>query len=277
MNSAQIRPQADVPAPSSRLRGKVAVVTGAAGGLGAGIAHHLAVDGATVVCADLGDASAVARAISTGAAPDCATAVRLDVTDTASVEETFDRIADEHGSIDIMVNNAGVAQPIVDLLSSDDALLHHVFSVNVYGVLACSRAAARAMISAGNGGRIITTASARAKLPWPGLGAYSASKAAAVSITQSLALELAPHGITANAICPGTMWTDMSKQAFGTMAQGQGMDIEDLLRAHIEGIPAGRLGTPDDAGAIAAFLASDAASFITGACINLTGGEDAFF
>jgi NAD(P)-dependent dehydrogenase (short-subunit alcohol dehydrogenase family) len=174
------------------------------------------------------------------------------------------------------VNNAGVVHRPAPVLDTDPDVLRRVLAVNVEGLALCARAAGRVMAAAGHG-RIVNIASARGKLAWPGLGAYSASKAAVIALTQALALELGPRGVTVNAICPGTMWTEMAQGAFSTMAAEQGTPLEDLLAAHVRGIPVGRLGTPDDVGALAAFLASDAAAFVTAAAINLTGGEDAFF
>jgi NAD(P)-dependent dehydrogenase (short-subunit alcohol dehydrogenase family) len=109
------------------------------------------------------------------------------------------------------------------------------------------------------------------------MGIYSASKAAIIALTQAMALELAEHGITVNAICPGAMLTDMLLASFGDDAERLGRDRDELVAEHARNIPLGRLGTSDDVGAMATFLASDAAGFTTGACINVTGGEQVFF
>ena len=259
-----------------RLDDKIAVVTGASRGLGEGIARRFAEEGATVVCADLLDASAVAASLPATPSGAIAKAVRIDVTDTDQVEAVMRSVAAEYGRIDILANNAGVAQPIADVIDTPDEVFNRVFAVNVRGVLACSRAAAHIM-KKHKWGRIINTASQTGKVAWPGWGIYSASKFAVVGLTQVLALELAPYNITVNAICPGTMLTDMTRTGFGAAATMVGRDRDEMLAEHIETIPMKRLGTPEDMGAMAAFLASDDAAFTTGASMNLTGGEQVFF
>ncbi len=198
------------------------------------------------------------------------------MTDSDQVEQVMNSIADEYGRIDILANNAGVAQPIADVIDTADDVFDKVFAVNVRGVLACSRAAAHIM-KRHEWGRIINTASQTGKVAWPGWGIYSASKFAVVGLTQVLALELAPYNITVNAICPGTMLTDMTRTGFGASAEMLGRDRDDLLSEHIATIPMKRLGTAGDIGAMAAFIASDDAEFTTGASFNLTGGEQVFF
>ena len=259
-----------------RLDDKVAVVTGSSRGLGEGIARHLAAEGAAVVCADVLDASEVAESLPAAPSGARASAVHLDVTDSAGVEEAMRGIAAEYGSLDILCNNAGVAQPIADVIDTSEEVIDNVFSVNIRGVINCSRSAAHIM-KENMWGRIINTASQTGKVAWPGWGIYSVSKFAVVGLTQVMALELAPYNVTVNAICPGTMFTNMTKTGFGLAAQMVGREREDLLAEHIATIPMKRLGTADDIGAMAAFLASDDAKFTTGASLNLTGGEQVFF
>lgn len=256
------------------LTGRVALVTGAARGLGAGIARALAARGAVVGCADL---RPVAETVASLPAPDGQQGfdVQLDVTDATAVGQAVARLVARHGSLDILVANAGVVQPIIDTVDTDDEVFDRLFGINVKGVFNCARAGGKVMRDQGRG-RIIVTSSARGRIAWPGLGIYSATKAAVLALTQSLALELGPHGITVNAVCPGTMWTDMSQGAFGTMAERQGTTVDALMKDHVKGIPVGRLGTPEDAGAAVAFLASDEASFVNGELLNLTGGEDLY-
>jgi NAD(P)-dependent dehydrogenase (short-subunit alcohol dehydrogenase family) len=255
-----------------RLGGKVALVTGAAQGLGAGIAARLAAEGATVICLDKDLPDGTSDTINAGLDKKVAVARQLDVRDHDQVEMAFDEIAGEYGSLDVMVNNAGVAHTVASLLDTGDDVVDAVFAVNVFGLLACSRAAARLMMAKGNGGRIINTASQAGKSAWPGWGVYSASKACVISLTQCLALELAPYKITVNAICPGTMLTDMTRTGFSAGLK-PGETLEGALADKAASIPMGRLGTPEDIGALAAWLASADAGFTTGAAINLTGGE----
>ena len=259
-----------------RLDDKVAVVTGSSRGLGEGIARHLAAEGAAVVCADVLDASDVAASLPAAPSGARASAVHLDVTDSDRVEDVMRGIAAEYGSLDILANNAGVAQPIADVIDTSEEVIDNVFNVNIRGVINCSRSAAHIM-KENMWGRIINTASQTGKVAWPGWGIYSVSKFAVVGLTQVMALELAAYNITVNAICPGTMFTDMTKTGFGMAAQMVGREREELLAEHIATIPMNRLGTADDIGAMAAFLASDDAKFTTGASLNLTGGEQVFF
>lgn len=259
-----------------RLDDKVTLITGAAGGLGSEIARRFAEEGAVVVCADMADAGEIATNLSPSASGVAPRAVRLDVTNTEQVESVIEDVARELGRLDVLVNNAGVAQPIYDVIESPDEVFERVFSVNVRGVLACSRVAGRIMKAQG-GGRIINTASQAGKRAWPGWGVYSASKAAVIALTQAMALELASSNVLVNAICPGTMNTEMTKRGFGMAAEQAGRDRDELLAEHAEGIPLGRLGSPVDIAAMATFLASDDAAFTTGASLNLTGGEEVFF
>lgn len=258
------------------LDGKIALVTGGARGLGAGIARRFAVEGATVVIGDVIEGSETAAALDGGDSRPHEY-VHLDVSDTAEVETVVAGVAERRGRLDVLANNAGVAHPTMPVHETPDREIDRVYNVNVRGLIACSRVAARIMIDQGRGGRIINTASQTGKLAWPDWGVYSASKAAVIAITQVMAVELAAHEITVNAICPGTMVTDMMRTGFGQTAERVGTDVEALIEAHAKSIPLGRMGTAEDMGAMAAWIASDDASFTTGASLNLTGGEQVFF
>jgi NAD(P)-dependent dehydrogenase (short-subunit alcohol dehydrogenase family) len=128
-------------------------------------------------------------------------------------------------------------------------------------------------------GRIVNIASQTGKVPWPRMGVYAASKAAVISLTQCLALELAPWNILVNAVCPGTMWSPagMTEVVLAREAAARGESLEAALDARARSIPLGRLGTPGDVGAMVAWLASDEVTYTTGAALNLTGGERVFF
>jgi NAD(P)-dependent dehydrogenase (short-subunit alcohol dehydrogenase family) len=254
-----------------RLDDRVALVTGGSRGLGEGIARHLAAEGAVVVCADVLDATETASSLPASPSGRKGKAVHLDVTDTAEVDEVIADVGREFGSLDILCNNAGVAQPIAHVVDTPDEVIDRVFAVNVRGVIACTRAAARLM-KAQMRGRIINTASQVGKTAWPDWGVYSASKAAVIGITQVTAVELAPWNIQVNAICPGTMLTNMTRTGMSGYLKDD-MTLEQMIADKEATIPMKRLGTPDDIGNLVAFLASDECSFTTGAAINLTGGE----
>lgn len=253
-----------------RLDNRIALVTGSARGLGEGIARAFAREGATVICADVLDADLVASSLSG------AKAIRLDVTSSDDVDEAIAGVVKEHGRLDILANNAGVAQPIREIVDTPDDVIDRVLAVNVKGLIACSRAAARQMKEQRQG-RIVNTASQVAKVPWPGWGTYSASKAAVVAITQVMAVELAPFNVTVNCICPGTMVTDMMRTGFTEGAEAVGRDVDEMIREKAESIPLGRMGTAEDMGNMAAWIASDEAAYTTGAAFNLTGGEQFLF
>ncbi|MEX2202760.1 MAG: SDR family oxidoreductase [Actinomycetota bacterium] len=254
-----------------RLDDRVALVTGGSRGLGEGIARHLAAEGAVVVCADVLDATEVASSLPASPSGRKGKAVHLDVANTAEVDEVIADIGREFGSLDILCNNAGVAQPIAHVVDTPDEVIDKVFSVNVRGVIACTRAASRIMKEQKRG-RIVNTASQVGKTAWPDWGVYSASKAAVIGITQVTAVELAPWNIQVNAICPGTMLTNMTRTGMGGYLKGD-MTLEQMISDKEGTIPMQRLGTPDDVGNLVVFLASDECSFTTGAAINLTGGE----
>jgi NAD(P)-dependent dehydrogenase (short-subunit alcohol dehydrogenase family) len=254
------------------LENKVALITGAARGIGRAIAEAYAEHGARVAVADINadGARAVVQAInaathtSGAAGRPAAVAATMDVSNPEHVRGGLERTVAEFGRIDVLVNNAAIllADTIVDCpLENWQA----VFRVNMEGTFLCSQAAARQMISQGDGGCIINIASASARKADPKHAAYSASKAAIVSFTRILALELGEYGIRANAILPGATETEM--------LQGVFEEVPGIREVLIGRTVLGRLGSPRDQANAAVFLASGMASHITGEHLIVSGGE----
>jgi len=243
--------------------GRVAVVTGAASGMGLAIARHLAGRGNRVGLLDSqGDAAcrAAEHLRETGAT---AIAAQADVTDRGAVDAALDLLRAELGPIEIMVTSAGLDSfaPFADItIESWDRIL----AINLTGTFHCLQAAVPDMLAA-HWGRMVTISSSSAQSGAVRMAHYVASKAGVIGLTKALALELAPHGITVNAIPPGVIDTPMARRAEGA---GDIVRIEKIAAR----IPVGRIGTPDDIAAACAFLCSEEAGYITGQVIGVNGG-----
>jgi 3-oxoacyl-[acyl-carrier protein] reductase len=247
----------------SRYAGRVAVITGAARGIGAGTAKRFADEGASVAVLDLNEATAAATAAGLGA--EKAIGVECNVADAASVDAAVSRVIQELGKIDILVNNAGVTRDnLLFKMSEDDWDM--VMNVHLRGSFLMSRAAQTHMVAA-KYGKIINLSSVSA-LGSRGQANYSAAKMGLQGFTRTLAIELGPFGINVNAIAPGFIVTDMTDDT----ARRVGMEPEDYRKAAAELTPARRVGHPEDIAAAAAFLCSDEASYITGQTLYVDGG-----
>ena len=246
---------------SFRLDGKVALVTGASRGLGAGIADALQEAGATVVGTSRNPGSATQVAKQLGSVP-----VVMDITDVASVRAGVDCVASELGRLDILVNNAGlnIPQGVFDV---DEASWDAVLNTNLKGTFFAAQAAARCMVTSREGGRIINIASQAGVVGIEERSAYGASKGGAVLLTKVLAIELAQHGITVNAVAPTFIATELT---CGTLENSAWR--ERVLSR----IPLGRIGETEDVAAATIYLASPAAALVTGHTLLVDGGWTAW-
>ena len=245
---------------SFSLEGKIALVTGGSQGIGESIAKALAAAGAHVVVAARGEEKAAAVAGAIVAAGGKAEPLRLDVGDPVSVSAAFKAVALKHGKLDILVNNAGITDDGLILRMSKESW-DKVIATDLTGVFLCAQEAAKLMLKKRIPGRIVNITSVVGLMGNPGQTNYAAAKAGVVGFTKALAREIGSRGITVNAVAPGYVETTMT-------------DVlnDDQKKALVGQIVLGRLGTADDVAGAVVYLASDAAAYVTGTCLNVSGG-----
>jgi NAD(P)-dependent dehydrogenase (short-subunit alcohol dehydrogenase family) len=263
--------------PEERLlfAGQVAVVTGGATGIGRACAQRFAREDAHVALFDIVAESAAVTARETVARearpPEQETlAIQCDVRDAGQLAAAVRQVMQAWGRIDIWVNSAGTftGSPLLDVPRED---WDHTLGTNFTGTFLGCRAVAPIMRQQ-RSGRIINLSSMADKISWPGTAAYSASKSAVIGLTRSVALDMAPYGVTVNAVCPGSTLTPMLRQVAADQGPRAGMSADDWLRQRAAEAPLGRLATPDEIAGPVAFLASEEARYYTGQAISVDGG-----
>jgi len=244
------------------LQSKVAIITGGASGIGAGIVRMFSQLGARVVIADVDVEKAQALARQLQGEGREALVVEVDVSKAEQVQAMVEKTVAAFGGIDILVNSAGVGtlSSIVDMLEEE---WDWIINVNLKGTFLCTQAVARWMIEHGRRGKIINLSSINEQVPLAGEAHYCASKGGVMMFTRAAALELAPYGIHVNAIAPGMIETPLTEEI---------TQIPELRAAHLKQIPFGRFGKPEDVAKVAAFLASEWSDWITGSSIYVDGG-----
>ncbi|HEX7108638.1 MAG TPA: L-iditol 2-dehydrogenase [Aestuariivirga sp.] len=252
-----------------RLKGKVAIITGAARGIGAAFSGAYVREGATVAIGDIDMARAEQTAKDIGPA---AFAIRFDVTDQSSIDSAVAEIEKRCGGIDILVNNAALFDmaPIVEITR---ASYDRLFSINVAGLLFTTQAVARSMIRDKRKGKIINMASQAGRRGEALVAVYCATKAAVISFTQSAGLDLIKHGINVNAIAPGVVDGEHWAGVDALFAKYENLAIGEKKKQVAAGVPYGRMGTAEDLVGMATFLASEESNYIVAQTYNVDGGQ----
>jgi NAD(P)-dependent dehydrogenase (short-subunit alcohol dehydrogenase family) len=249
------------------LAGKRALITGGAAGIGRAIALKLAREGCDIALIDLDGKGAQATADEVRALGRDAKATTGDVSDITSVRAAVAGLAGQGAPFDILVNNAGIAR-LGSLLTISDKDWRDTFAVNVDGVFNVTRAVVPGMVERRRGA-VVNLASWLGRRGHPAFSAYAATKFAVVGMTQSLAPEVAPFGVRVNAVCPGLIGGTPMREALDATSEAAGLP---RAAERAKSIPIGRIGTPEDVAKVVAFLASDEAAYVTGACYDVAGG-----
>ena len=259
------------PISALQLDGDVAVVTGAAQGLGLAMVEQLARKGAEVWIADIQLEKAQSEAEKLQGQNLKVHAIHLDVTDSAAVENCFSRIVEACHRLDILVNNAGVGQQVSPIVELDDGEWARVLDATLTGAFYCCRAAGRIMEEQ-ESGRIVNISSINGQNPAALVAAYNVAKAGIISLTRTLALELAAYGIRVNALCPGPVYTEFNRRNMAQRCKSLDITEEEMVERIRGAIPLGRWGEPFDIARGVVFLCSADASWITGEVLAVSGG-----
>lgn len=247
-----------------RLIGKVALITGAASGIGRGVAAHFAAEGAKVVAFDIADAVGETVATIRESGGD-AVAFRGSVAIDGDAARAVETAVSAYGGLDILCNVAGI-MPLGTVLTQSEEEWDRTLAVNLKSVFLCARHAIP-VIEKRSGGNVVNIASVTGVLGHNGLAAYSASKGGVIALTRAMAVDHAPQRIRVNCICPGTIDTGILRDYLGTVR-----DVDAAMQGFVANHLLGRIGTPDDIASAALYLASDEASFVTGATFMIDGG-----
>jgi D-sorbitol dehydrogenase (acceptor) len=252
----------------TRLQNKVAIITGAARGIGRGIARVFSEEGASVAVADLRlDLAEETAAELVGPAM----AIAVDVRSLDQLERMTAQTVERFGRLDVLVNNAGIVG-MAAALELDPGEWDRIMAVDIKALFFACQVAARQMVKQGNGGKIVNIASNSARMGFPDQAHYVAAKGGVISITRALAMEWIKYGINVNAVSPGGVGTELFNEAVGWTADRAGTSFDDMRDAWAGAAPIGRLIEPEEIGRVAAFLASSDADIIVGQTINADGG-----
>jgi len=253
-----------------RFVGQVAMVTGAANGIGKACVLRFAQEGANVACLDLDDAANAAVVAACEEHGVEALALHCDVTEPESVKQAVEATMARWGRVDVLVASAGIytGSPLPEVSLRQ---WQRLIDINLTGVFLCNQAAAPIMM-AQKSGSIINISSMAGKTSWPASAEYSASKSGVIGLTRSVAMELAPYGATANAICPGNTLTDMVRGVAKEIGGRDGMTGEEWLKLRANDCPMKRMAEPWEIAGVAAFLASQDSRYLTGQAIEVDGG-----